>query len=176
MADGCFKSINQIKRGDLIASDFSQKQIHKVSLVNRNPLFGDTLLDIIEILPNAFGLNQPNQRLLITPNHPIFYNFARRPAKCFDKFSGVIVHQKKMAKNILEKDNDADTYSLYDLQFDCDGSYVANNLQIQSRSPYSELTPLPKEFYFDQSLWTSELTWDCYDHELPLDTNQISPN
>ena len=48
------------------------------------------------------------------------------------------------------------TYTLYDLQFDDDGSYVAENVMIQSRSPWSDLTPLPKNLYYDDTRYQPE--------------------
>jgi hypothetical protein len=172
MGDGNLKLIEDIRRGDQVANNHDRTKTLKVSRINHNQVYGDKLLDIVEFLPGSLELNQPNQKLIITTNHPIFYENARRPVKCFKNLSGVNVHYQKLAKEILEMDPDQENrYSLYDLQFDYDSSYVANNLTIQSRSPYRNLTPLPKELYFDDSLWMPGLVCDSFNQVLPLDLN-----
>ena len=69
--------------------------------------------------------------------------------------------------------NQDNEYCIYDLQFENDSSYVANGIMVQSRCPRSEISPLPKELYFDQELYTDEIVWDTYDHPLQLDTSTI---
>ena len=87
------------------------------------------------------------------------------------------IHQKISAAQLLPADdNNHQSHTLYDLQFDHDGQYVAEGVILQSRSPRSDRTPLPKELYFDQSLWIEDVTWDCFDHNLKLETKEIDAN
>ena len=68
-------------------------------------------------------------------------------------------------------------YNMWDLQFDTVGSYVANGVTVQSRHPRSYLTPMPKELYFDQNLYTDELKND-YDpaYEFPYVSEKVVNN
>jgi hypothetical protein len=59
------------------------------------------------------------------------------------------------SKSRLIGNDGEDICSLYDLQFDHDGIYVANGVIVRSRCPRSEVTQLAKDLYFD----TEEPTW-----------------
>jgi len=69
----------------------------------------------------------------------------------------------------LKDDHNNILYQLWDLQFETVGTYVANGVTIQSRNPRSNLTPLSKDLYFDQSLYDGDLI-DDFDpaNEFPL--------
>lgn len=124
--------------------------------------------------PHCLGPQQPNHQLVITPNHPIFYRGYRRPARCFEHCFGVHRFQKVKAENVL--DLLGGQFCLYDLQFDHEGSFSANGLEIQSRSPYSHLGPLPKDRYYDQSLYRDDRVWDTSDQIVPLNETSICLN
>lgn len=167
MVDKTEKPIEDIVRGDLVASDPDCKTTYKVARVNVQYLEATSTIEMLAIEKDALGMDSPRQPLVISPNHPIFFEGKRRPASCFRDLKGVRLLKVK-ASDILkpEKDN---SYRLYDLQFEVDGSYVAEGVTVQSRSPYSDLTPLPRELYFDDSLYKSERTWDSLNQPLPLD-------
>ena len=70
--------------------------------------------------------------------------------------------------DILTSDIDGNYY-LYDLQFETLGYYYANNVLVQSRSPRSCNTPLMKELYFNQELYSDDRFNDFepgYEHKL----------
>lgn len=172
MSDGQFKAIQDINRGDLVAGQSDRKVIHQVARVNAQIIPNECIVDIVKFQKGCLGDNLPTSDLFITGNHPIVWKQNRRPAKCFINYPGVTYYDKNiMAKDILPT---ADSQILYDLQFDHDGTYVANGLIVQSRCPQSEITPLPKDLYFDQNLWTDKVTWDSFDQSLPLNTNIIN--
>ena len=120
-------------------------------------------------LKRLLEVGQPSEKLIITANHALIWKEKRRPAYCFQNCQGVTYHQKVPQSQILQADVDAESSTVYDLQFDHDGTYVANNVIIQSRSPYSQLTPLPQELYFDPTLYSDEKVGDSYDQILPLE-------
>ena len=62
-----------------------------------------------------------------------------------------------------------ESMNLYDIQFENDGSYIANGVQLQSRCPRSQMTPLAKEDYFNQELYTEEVVWDVFNHSVKYD-------
>jgi hypothetical protein len=164
MQDGSLKKIQEIERSDVVKGDLESDLCYPVSKVCKQPLNSNTLVNLIKIKKDALGLNCPNHDLYITENHPIFYNDKRRPAKCFQNLPGV-----EFLQNISISELCTD-YSLYDLQFDVEGSYVANYLQVQSRSPFSVLTPLARDLYLDDQLYQDDIrVWDSYDHVKELD-------
>ncbi|AYV85173.1 MAG: hypothetical protein Satyrvirus6_5 [Satyrvirus sp.] len=161
MSDGGTKPIQKIVRGDLVASNSDLKIIFKVARLISDRMDPDQQIDIVKIEKDSLGNNFPNKLLLITAPHPIIYENARRPARCLIK-NPKIKRIKQKSSILLPNENDE--YYLYDLQFDTEGSYVANNLVVQSRSPKSYLNPLPDELYFDKNNLTNNSK-----NELPLD-------
>ena len=155
LCDGSYKNIKDIVRGDMVAPGHKVARLCQLK-VNPYLVFG-----IIEIQPNSLGSNKPWKKLSITANHPIIFALARRPAGCFIDIKGV---DKVQVTNIS---------CLYDLQFDHDGTYFANGVQIQSCSPKSAINPLPKELYYDQSLYSDDVVWDSYEQNIPLIARQL---
>jgi hypothetical protein len=169
MADQSIKLIQDIQRGEFVAGDSQSSIIHQVARVNIQSLAATHSNNFVVFDVNSVGPNQPYEKLIITENHPIVYNNARRPAYCFQNYPGVTYYKDVSASEILPVNND--TCTVYDLQFDHEGTYVANGLIVQSRSPRSNLTPLPEELYFDPTLYTDEKVNDCYDHIFPLNVS-----
>jgi len=157
LMDGSLKPIQDIQRGDIVAPG------HKVARLCETQVDNATIIDVIVFNTNSLGFGKPKKELTITYNHPLIYANARRPAWCFKDFIGV----SRIKKNNI-------TY-LYDLQFDHDGSYIANGVEIQSSSPYSALNPLPKDLYFNQSLYSEEFVWDTYDQSMALSVDKLKP-
>lgn len=170
LMNGQYKLIQDIVRGDLVASDQNFTKEHRVARINKITLEKNTELNVCEFSFGSISKNTPSKLLMMTEGHPIIYNKERKPAYAFKNFSGVRVFKNSKAKDVLP-DLDSNYY-LWDLQFETVGTYVANNVVIQSRNPRSFLTPLPKELYFDESLYTDELH-DDHDpaNEFPLITN-----
>jgi uncharacterized repeat protein (TIGR01451 family) len=157
MMDDTLKPIQDIQRGDWVAPN------HQVARLCETVVPTATVNDLMILKAHCLADGLPNRDLLITSNHPIFYEGARRPAWCFKDLVGV----SQVKRN--------DIPMLYDLQFEHDGSYIASGIEIQSCSPYSFINPLPKELYFDQSLYSNEFVWDAYDQTMRLTTELLKP-
>jgi hypothetical protein len=121
------------------------------------------LVELMMFDANTLGPNVPSTMLGITSNHPIIYAGARRPAKCFDHIKGV----KTLKMRGVE--------CLYDIQYDHDGTYIANGVEVQSCSPRSAAKPLPKELYFDPITYSEEVVWDGYDQPMRLISEKVTP-
>jgi hypothetical protein len=159
MADGSTKLIENIQRSDWVAKDNSRSGAYQVARVLSTEHLANSELDFCCFDINSISDGVPNKPLLITQGHPIVYNSTRRAARLFGDLPGVFVLNKAIAADILPKES-GDLYHLWDLQFETVGSYVANGVTIQSRNPRSYLTPMPKEFYFDQHLYVDKLSND----------------
>jgi hypothetical protein len=176
MSDGHFQSIETIQRGQKVIG--YENHEYTVALVNRQIVAKKQRIDLIEIQPSAIEPNLPHKKLVITPNHPIFYRGARRPAKCFKYLSNVIEHKSIPPETVLQPEplvHDHEHYILYDLQFEVDGSYIAEGVTIQSRSPWSDLTPLERHMYFHPETYSETRHWDSLHHSLPLANEEILP-
>lgn len=146
MRDGSYQPIQTIQPGEWVAP---QNQVVRVCQTRIDPR---SWVDLVMFDKDCLGSGHPCQPLLITHNHPLIYGQARRPASCFTVLKGVSTIR------------DTGLEILYDLQFDHDGSYVAQGIEVQSCSPHSQRFPLTS------SEGELEVVWDCYDHPLPLNT------
>jgi len=178
MANGQTKLIQHIKRGDVVSSDPFFTNSHVVANVENTKYRSNAKVHICEFYPNCLDQNIPSDTLLITSGHPIIHHATktRRPASVLAKYSNSKIHDAIQIGDIVEPlENDEDRpYQLWDLQFETVGSYVANGVTIQARHPRSNLTPLPKELYFNQSLYTDKIV-DDFDSEFeyPLTFEQL---
>ena len=152
MADGKETPIQNIKRGDFVAGDTQIQSKYKVARLIKTPLSASTPVKIVKINKNAIEPNYPNRDLIMSSGHPILYNGVRRRAKLFKKYPGV-KYSKIPANKILPIDDNKKTYSLYNLQFQHDGSFVANGVVVDSVPVKSSLMPLPKELYFTKAFY-----------------------
>lgn len=150
MADGNEKPIQNIKRGDLVTGDLKCHSKYKVARLIQTPMSAHTSLKIVKINKDAIAINQPNQDLIISSGHPIYHQGFRRRAKCFKNYPSVKYWNKIPANQILPVDDNNKTYSLYNLQFQHDGSFVANGVVVDSVPANSSLMPLSKELYFNK--------------------------
>ena len=170
MADGKTKLIQDIKRGDIVKADTSSDRSHIVARVDITNLSRNGTLDVCEFLPNSIGPNIPSRKLITTSGHPIVHypTKTRRSAHFFTSaYPDVKLHTDTKIRDIMPILNNK--YQLWDLQFETVGTYVANGVVVQSRNPRSNLTPLSKDLYFDQSLYDGVLI-DDFDpaNEFPL--------
>ena len=165
MHDGSLKMIKDIERGDITSTG------EKVAKLRKEPHHRSSQVDLITFEPGCLGNGLPHRKIIVTPAHPFFYKGARRPASWFTRLEGVTLHKKCI---IGEFFNTTDTtVYLYDLQFDHDGSYIANGVEVQSRSPRSSQTPLEKELYFDSALFDDTYIMNDFQttHQIPLIAN-----
>ena len=190
MADGTEKPVQEIARGDLVAGNKDGTIINIVARLNTNILPPKYSPDVVVFEPDSLGPNLPSDQLIITANHPLLWNGKRRPAHCFANLPNITRYYKgqifkqgiqfndKIIGNIGIKDLisiDPDgQYKVYDLQFEQLGSYIAEGVELQSRSPRSNITPLPIELYFDQSMYRQDLSENDEEYELKLDLTEIT--
>lgn len=168
-----YKPIQDIQRGDVVMANTETNRTYKVANVTINTSVYNHLCNIVVFDAHSLGCNIPTDKLIMSENHPIIWDEKRRPAKCFSKLPNVTkYHRDKIPKNLLPGNSDG-TVSLYDLQFETLGSFVVNGVQVQSRSPRSNITPLPIELYFDQSLYCDEVGNDDIDYEFKLDFSDV---
>ena len=156
MADGTEKPIQHIKRGDEIAGDLEIKTINKVARLLHTQMAPITPVNIVKINENALEPNLPNRDLFISGIHPIFYNGQRRKAKLFRTLKGINyfgIKNNTTAADILPIDDNGETYSLYNIQYEHDGYFVANGIVVDSVPVLSNIMPLPKELYFNPELY-----------------------
>lgn len=149
MEDGTQRPIQTLQRGDVVFPH------HRVAHVCKTRLPPVTEVRLVVLKESCLATGCPQVELHLTENHPVVYQRARRPAGCLTHIEGVVATTMRVSV-------------LYDLQFDHDGTYIANGVEVQSRSPLSLYNPLPEELYFDQSLYSDERVWDAYDQPLPL--------
>jgi hypothetical protein len=170
LPDGSYKPIYQLKRGDYVAADLDLKKSYRISRVTISSHTRDKKMAVSVFEPNAFGEDKPFQKLTITGGHPIFYEGKRCLAWCFKKIS---TYYEDIEGDKIFALSEQGVVDVYDLQFDEPGSYVANGVKVQSRSPWSSATPLPKELYYDVSKYREEKGDDIYTHEEPLHTTDL---
>jgi hypothetical protein len=165
LGDGSTKPIREIQRGDLVSANLDCSIVHRVSRLVKQYQHPLAYIDVIVFEPNSISPGQPQNRLIISQGHPIFYRGCRYIASCFEGLHGVKRYNVGYdVHDVLNVDSNGNYY-YYDLQFDDDGTFVAEGIIVQSRSPWSHLTPLPKELYFDESLYREERTEDSIHHE-----------
>jgi len=168
MGDGQLKHIRDIQRGDIVAGDPMINKKYTVAKVYSTSLNHDTTFGTCEFQPGSLANNVPYKPLITATSHIIEYNNIRKPAYAFEFFPNVEKTLSK-ASDIVIPDNNG-KYSLYDLQFETVGTYVANGVTVQSRSPYSPITPLAKELFFDESLYSDKYV-DDYDNRYEYKLN-----
>jgi len=151
MADGTQKLVQDIKRGDIIADDPLIKNKNRVARLVTINLAPEQKFSFIKLEKNSLGKNVPNDTLILSYNHPILYKGYRVKAKAFRKFKGVKYYSNINAAQILPKDEN-NTYTLYNIQYEHRGFYVANGVTIESLPPNSALYTLPEDLYFNENI------------------------
>ena len=169
MADGTYKKIINIRRGDLIQC---MNDILPVSRVKYTKFNMDMKCNYC-IIPKNTQINNTTlfEPLLITGYHPILINNKRIPVEHI-KFSlknGIYDVFLNCKSQMISKE-----IILCDLQFDKPTYYNANGIWIQSSSPYTKNNPLPRELYWEESYYSNKLTTDDPDfYKEPLITHHI---
>lgn len=123
MHDYTTKMIENLKRGDIVIED---KETNKTSIVSR--VIKSVAKDLV-VIPH--GLMNSEKDLIITSNHPVWVN---------QNINRILA---KNLKDITTYGQSSDT--VYNLQFDEEGSFYANGVKIDSVSPYHRKFPLEKK-------------------------------
>ena len=168
LADGSYKPICELKRGDYVTADLENSKSYRISKVNIASYFPNHEVTMAIFSVGCLGENMPSSELRATEGHPIFYNDARRSVLAFQNFPGVTFHKNVTCEDVFTTSKEG-MVNLYDLSFDDDGSYVANGLVVQSRCPWSTVTPLEKHLYWDIKMYREERAHDCFNHTVPRD-------
>lgn len=135
MSDDNQKTIQDLRRGDQIKSNNGQS--YPLSRLVQTRISGAQRPDIVHIPTHLFGHNQPDRLTITTAMHPILYKSTQRPARCFCLWPGVKYYPgTHPAKDIMQPDSDG-YFSIYNLQFDEDVLFYANNLVVQSANTFS---------------------------------------
>lgn len=164
MADGSFKPIYQVQRGDWVRGDVNDATVKfRVARVLKAPFANSDHTAMVTIEPNALGPNQPSRRLTMTGYHPVVYRNARREARALQSIDGVTYHPDTQISKFVQSD------ALYDLQFEVEGTFVANNATVQSRSPCYAHDPLPRGMFFDAALYHDARSPGTVDHPIAFD-------
>ena len=161
MADFTLMNVQDLKRGDLVQGHDNQS--HKIARVLHSMCPPNYMIDLVKMEKNALGLGKPNRDTLISGWHPILYRGIRKPAKCFQNYPGITHWYHTIeASEVLPLDDNRNTYSLFNLQFDHEVMFNANGLDVQAVSPHSRLMPLPKHLFFDETLEDKPLVSESY--------------
>jgi len=159
MADGTFKKIKDIQRGDWVMGDKEGKtkyQVAKIAISRYNP---NREMELVVFEKGCLGINSPSEKLIVTGAHPVFHKGVKYSARKFKNISGVTYYEKIQGKELLDI-TEKGSVEVYDLQFEDEGSYIAGGVQVESRSPWSAFTPLEKDLYFNTEFYTEERTYD----------------
>lgn len=172
IADGTEKAVQDIIRGDLVVDQIGA--IHKVARLLKTSFNGFYKPDIVVIPKDFLAVDSPHTLTKLSGWHPILHNRVRKPAKCFSEIKGVEwYNQTKPASEIMEPDTPSTTiYSLYNLQYDHEGFFLANGLTVQTVSPWSELYPLDKDLFFDTAA-NKPLTSESYHTDTVWDSTML---
>ena len=145
MADGSTVPIQNLIRDDIIAGSTDLSIKHSVARLIHMKCSPEFIVRTVKISKNSLN-SLPNKDLIVTSGHKILWNDVLLRAKIFKKKKGV-KYIKTTAKNILPKDQD-DQYSLYNIQYDHNGFFIANGLTLESVPDDSKLYPLDHSLYF----------------------------
>jgi hypothetical protein len=153
MANGIYKKIIDIKRGDYIQCMNEKLPVSRIKYIK----FNIDMKCNYCIIPKNTQINNTIlfESLLITGYHPILINQMRIPVEHikFNLRNGIYniylnCKSQTISQNII----------LCDLQFDKPTYYNANGIWIQSSSPYTKNDPLPYDLYWDKSYYSDKLT------------------
>lgn len=152
LANGDTIAIQNIKRGDIIAGDLQLETCHQVARLIENRISPRAPVSIIKIDANAIRGKTPNRDLILTSGHPVLIDNILIPARELRKNTRVKYYKlnKTLACDILPKNSD-DSYSLYNIQYDHNGTFIANGLPVSSVPVDSHLMPLPEHLYISKN-------------------------
>jgi hypothetical protein len=166
LSNGQWKKVQDLKRGDSIAGK-DGSALPLCRLITKD--ISTSKVEFILIPKDAISPGLPINDLYCCKHHYFLYNDKLYAAESFLSFPGT----KRITgygKQVLSKPR------MYDLQFETEGFYIAEGLLCPSRSPYDADDPLPRELFFDQSLFRPNIPKSQLDHLLgfPISFSRIS--
>lgn len=135
MGDGTFKKIKHIVRGDEVVTDKEKNTIKKVANVVSSYYDGY----IVKIPKGSLG---NSRSIYLSHGHPVWINHNRN--RIYSKYLRGI---EKLQIHQL----------LYNIQFEEEGSFYAENVRLDSLSPNFYRNKMKKELYFDQNKYDETL-------------------
>lgn len=148
MANNTLKLIQDLVREDVVKDPFSDSG-HKIACILKSNFSANQKIDVAKIGKDSIYNDYPFTDTYLSGWHPILYKNKRKPAKCFQKIKGCEWYDKTINAMDILPINSNGFYSLYNLQFDHEGLFVANGLIVQAVSPWSCISPLPKDSFYD---------------------------
>ena len=127
MGDLTWKRISEIKRGDVVISDFETK---KTQIVSRVIINSGILTDAFIIPKGLIG----NSVDLTCTKHPVFVK------------NGT---ERRYTSDIIGVTKTKTFESFYTLQFDQEGTYYIEGIKVDSLSPYFHTCKLPEEYFIN---------------------------
>lgn len=135
MDNGSTKIISSLKEGEWVAGDIHISKKYQIRNVISNSYLPNIKLDISIVYPHHVSDNIPFKKLLITPLH---VNLLVDKKKSVESRSSTILFVNKNVKHIVPIDHNGH-YTMWSLQFESPGFYVANGLTIRSQFPSGEI-------------------------------------
>jgi hypothetical protein len=173
LANGQWKKVQDLTRGELIAGkDGSALPLCRLIVKD----ISASRIDFIVIPKDAIAPGMPMNDLYCCKHHYFLYGDKLYAAESFLSFPGVR-RIRGYAKEVLGKElPKLSKLRMYDLQFETEGFYIAEGLVSPSRSPYDADDPLPRELFFDQSLFRLNIPKSQLDHLMgyPISFDRIS--
>jgi hypothetical protein len=135
--------IKNLKRGDLIKTLNGYKKLARLLTIDCNKI-EDTYIIFNE---NSLGNNIPNNKLIITKGHPIYYKGEYYNPEDFAESTDFNV-------NYIDKI----IINMYHIQFETHEVIYSNNLTTTSLPPYTNYLNLhlPEDLYFDKEKFSHE--------------------
>jgi hypothetical protein len=166
-----YQAIQYLRRGDEVNTAEGSERVARVI---RKEMSSEQEIEIVILPPSSLEVGLPQEKILACSEHYLIYRSQRWLAKSFLPFPAVTIYRGP-AKDILPEEEPG-RYYLYDLQFDCESSYIVSGLLSQSRSPYCQVTPLPKELYFRAENYREERVRNTLRKDPPISYNYLWPN
>ena len=142
MGDMTTKQLQDIERGDIVLEDLKTKKTNTVARLYKS--FCPVLC--YKIPKNLIGNSDD---LIISPGHLVWCNSGKNRIRARD-----IRKIKKTPIYII----------VYNIQFEDDASFYAHGVKVDSLPPFSDVSKLPLELYFDKTKYR-EYTYTSEDDE-----------
>jgi hypothetical protein len=132
MANGEYRAIKDIQRGDVVMQD---AETNSTAIVSRT--YSDIIMSNLVHIPA--GLLGNKEEIICTELHPIWFKN--------ENGEDVRVWAKDV-QGVAIKQGCAECFNL---QFDEEGTFIVDGIKVDSLSPYHKYSPLPQEHFIDPS-------------------------
>lgn len=178
MEDMSEKKICDIQPGDSVVG--CHGKIYTVARLIKSPIVTQHI-EVVRFQSQCLGIDQPYKELVVSKDHPIFFQGTRKPAYALAGLNGV-THETVLASDefgdemVLVGGKDMRVSFMFNIQFEQEGSFVASGLLVQSHSPYHVIDPLPDNLFSCRNMIKKERTSDSLTMAEPFSsTPAVSP-